>query len=1194
MASRDTVLRFVYETTGDQELANTAGSLVKMADQGKLADAEAQALASSLKNLAAQSKAVNDALSQKAALAETTTQLAAAKAAVTALNTEFDRTDTSSKKVTAAFAAADKAVASLTTKQNLQAAALAKTEGSLQKAGLDTTNLAAASTQLNEKSAALAGTIKTVGDKTAESAAGTKKAADATKDLGDKSKDAGGILAEFKTHLVEIVSIATAVELALKGIEFGSESFKGAAAVEQSLARVKAIAQSTGEDFQKLSEQIDAAAAAANVSSTAAAQAAAELAAQGESAGEIFQTLIPTLLLAKDAQIEVGEAAAIVDDALDLFGKKAGDAALVVDQLVAASKGSKDGIAGLATALRSLAPDAQQLGLSFEQLVGLLGLMGQNGIDAGKAAKGLRTIFQDLENPTSKFSLALHQLGDSSGNFSKAIDTLRTSGKNGQDALLSLDGAARSLVLFLLQQAPGAVDTFTASLANAGGTAERTAKTIDDTLSGSFTSFTNALDRLGEGLLSTSLEPFRVELQKLADQLTAFAKSEDFETLKASLGKLFDDGTKAFDNFISHLDWNQLVDGAEKAVTEAGKSIAELKDNLASVATVLNTIGASIGVVFRAVAVVFDLAKVAISGTEAALTSVTLAASRQIDKLTGSTSQVTIALEAIQQAASDAAGKGLDALRENSDKVVGNLEKLGGVADETGKKIDTLNNTFKNVKGGAETVSDTSGNLVSDFNAVTGAVENSANAFGILPELFNATANAENLATAAAKAHADQITAAQKNVDDARAALDKLIQSGNTSARTFQDAANAYKTAQDQLAALTGKTDEAAESQRKLSQAFTDLKIKSQDDLKTAAEGAAKNLDIIKQAFLSGKVPIEDLQRAFAAYAQTVKAQVADSSAAVQQQAQTQLDAQASALGLQTVIIAAGAAGKKAGDDTAKAFDGAKDKIDEAKGSADEFGDAAKSAQEKAAAAANQSGAAFGAVIALNNDQVAAMKALNEQLSRGVTYQTLDLTTAKNVLEQIGPLIGAGAQVLQQRLDDLNAAAEHAQEVAKQMADQADSIQDQIDQLTGNDQDIEDRRHDNALENIEDEAKLNGTLNTAEYNRLVSLENQLHQLKLQNIQKEKKANADASGGGGSSESGGPPGSSSVPGRGDQSNTNSQPAPAPAPNNASAPRGAPSVTVNVQGSVIGADPAKLGEQLARLVRPQLDRLNANRF
>jgi len=203
-------------------------------------------------------------------------------------------------------------------------------------------------------------------------------------------------------------------------------------------------------------------------------------------------------------------------------------------------------------------------------------------------------------------------------------------------------------------------------------------------------------------LLSTSLEPFRVELQKLADQLTAFAKSEDFETLKASLGKLFDDGTKAFDNFISHLDWNQLVDGAEKAVTEAGKSIAELKNNLASVATVLNTIGASIGVVFRAVAVVFDLAKVAISGTEAALTSVTLAASRQIDKLTGSTSQVTIALEAIQQAASDAAGKGLDALRENSDKVVGNLEKLGGVADETGKKVENLNKTFQNVKGGAD------------------------------------------------------------------------------------------------------------------------------------------------------------------------------------------------------------------------------------------------------------------------------------------------------------------------------------------------------------------------------------------------------------------------------------------------------------------------------------------------------------
>ena len=984
------------------------------------------------------------------------------------------------------------------------------------------------------------------------------------------------------------------MELALKGIEFGKDSFKEAANVEQSLARVKAIAQSTGEDFEKLSEQIEQSAIDANVSSTAAANAAAELAAQGESANEIFQTLTPTLLLAKDAQIEVAEAAGIADDALDLFGKTAGDAALVVDQLVAASKGSKDGIAGLATALRSLAPDAQQLGLSFEQLVGLLGLMGQNGIDASKAAKGLRTVFQDLEDPASKFSLALHQLGDSSGNFSKAIETIRRSGKDGQDALLALDGSARSLVLFLLQQAPGAVDAFVASLAKAGGTASQTAKTIDDTLGGAFTSFENALDRLGSGLLKTSLEPFRGELQKLADQLNAFAKSEDFENLKTSLGKLFDDGTKAFDDFISHLDWQQLIDGAENAVNEASRSIGELKDNLASVATVLNTIGASIGVVFRAVAVVFDLAKVAISGTEAALTSVTLAASRAIDKLTGKTSQVTIALEAIQQAARDAANKGLEDLRTNSDKVGENLEALGGVAEDTGKKVDALGTSFKNVKAGSASVSDTSGNLVSDFNAVTGAVENSVNAFGVLPELFNATADAENKAAAAAKAHADQVANAQENVKKAREELDKLVQSGSASADAMQAAANQYKVAQDQLDALTGKTDEAAEAQRKLGQAFTDLHIKSQSELNKAAQTASDNLDIIKQAFLAGKVPIEDLQRAFAAYAQTVKAEFADSSAAVQQQAQTQLDAQASALGLQTVLITAGQAGKKAGDDTAQSFDNAKGSIDQAKDSTEEFGDAAKKAHDTAGQAATASGAAFGAVIALNNDQVAAMKALNEQLSRGVTYQTLDLTTAKNVLEQIGPLIGAGAQVLQQRLDDLNAAAQRAEDSAKRMADEADSIQDQIDQLTGNDTDIEDRRHENALKNIEEEAEENGTLNTAEYNRLVQLENQLHALKMANIRKEQQANGTSSGGGDN-------GSSVGPRNGDNANSGSPSGggdngrqPTPAPNPPGQSQGAPSITVTVQGSVIGTDPNKLGEQLARLVKPQLDRISANRF
>jgi hypothetical protein len=77
------------------------------------------------------------------------------------------------------------------------------------------------------------------------------------------------------------------------------------------------------------------------------------------------------------------------------------------------------------------------------------------------------------------------------------------------------------------------------------------------------------------------------------------------------------------------------------------------------------------------------------------------------------------------------------------------------------------------------------------------------------------------------------------------------------------------------------------------------------------------------------------------------------------------------------------------------------------------------------------------AVIALNARQTRAMKLLNKQLARGVDYQKLDPSTGQFVLEQFGGLIGAGAQILQQRLDDLNATAEKAETSAKRMADEA-------------------------------------------------------------------------------------------------------------------------------------------------------------
>lgn len=917
-----------------------------------------------------------------------------------------------------------------------------------------------------------------------------------------QTADALGFLRE---NLGKIAAAAAAAMAAMKAVDFGVDSFRGAAEVEQSLARIKAIAQTTGEDFERLGQQIDRSAIAANVSTQQAAAAAAELAQQGQSAADIFQTLTPTLLLAKGANLELAEAAGVVDDALDLFGKNAGDAALMVDQLVAASQGSKDGLSGLATAMRTLAPDARSMGLSFEQLVGMLGVFGQNGIDAGKAARGLRTIFQDLQDPASKFSTALSSLGDSTGDFGHAIETVRNAGRRGEDALLSLDGASRSLVQFLLQQAPGAVDAFTASLAAAGGTASRTAKILDATFKGAFASFGNALDRLGEGLLETALEPFRVELEKLAAQLTAFADSPAFDDLKKTLATLFQEGTAAFDNFIQSIDWNQLVDGAEDAFKRTATSIGEFKDDLSTVAEALNKIGATVGVVYRSIAVVFDTAKLGISKLVEVKFSELAALSAAVDGVTGSSSKLTIALESVRDAAKDAVDKGLTSFAEDTEKVTENLKALAATADETAPKVDHLAASFGNVRAGSASTAAAASTAVDGFDAIAAGVDNAALALGILPELFTEDANAARSATDAHQAHAQQILAARQAVEEARASLKALAESGERNSVAFQQASNALQQAQAELDRLTGKAEQATRAQRTLEDAFSGLKIASQAKLQDAAAAATRHFETIRQAFAAGQVSIEDVRRAFEAYAQQQRAAVADSDAWVKNQLDGQLAVAAATLGLSDKLKQAGESGRRAGDETAAAFDRAKGSIEATSDASQDLAQSttnAANAADRIGESAKAAGASFDSVVALTKEQIHALRQMSDEIVRSGSLQSTSLEEAKRLLESMGGLVNGHTQLLTQRINELENAALRAEQVAGRMANEAASIQDQIDQINGDDASIEDRRHERKLADLKAEAEAAGQLGTAAYLELVALENKLHDLKVSNIRKQ--------------------------------------------------------------------------------------------
>lgn len=1096
--SRDEIVRYIYDVVGDKDIAATAVTLLKAGEAAGVTQEEFDALSKSLNDSASKFKAINQAIGQKAALADLGRQLADATATASKFRDEIAQTESPTKKLQKAAADADKAVADLAKQQTAASVALQKTEGALQKAGVDTADLGKAFQKVQTDGAAAAQSLGAVGIAGSKASSGAKDLADSTAKAGKEAKTAGALFTELRDNLGKIVSVAAAVKLALAGIEFGKGAFAEATDVEASLSRVQAIAKSTADSFDALSAQIEKSAREANVSTAAAASAAAALAEQGQTAEEIFQTLTPTILLARDANLDLATAAGIVDDTLDQFGLSAADAAALVDKLVAASKGSKDGLAGMSQALKQLAPDARAIGVDFDRLVSLLGLLQQNGIDASSSVRGLRKIFQDLQNPTSTLSTELASLGDHSADFGKAIDTIRNAGTGGEKALLSLDGAARSLVLFLVNQGPGALDGFAASLQNVQGEALKTRKAIDDNLRGAFTGLENALDALGAGLAKSALAPLRDEFQKLAEQLNKFADSPAFAELQKSLTELFVEGTKAFDNFIDNVDWPSFIETIKGGIKDASETIGSFKDDVAGVAAAINTIGATIGIFTRSIAVAFNAVKVGVSESVAVIAGLAAKMSEIRDTLAGGfASEATIALEAIRDAAEKAANDGADKLITSGEKLVENLRAVAGAGDDAAGKIDSAGAAIKDAGSAVAETSAALADSNAGFNAVTGTVDDMATALGILTPALNLEATAQLAAKSGATQHAEQIVILRKEVADARANLDELVKSGTASGEAMQQAAQQYATAQSNLAALTGATTDATEAQRALEQAFADLGIRTQKQFDKAADDAKKSLDTIRQAFLAGNATIEDVKRAYDAYAAKVHAAMADSTTSVQAQKQAQLDALASALGFTDAAGKAGAAGTQAGSDTASAFDKAKDSISGASDAASNLAENASAAATNvqalgagaasAATATTALGSATQGIVLLTNEQLHILNEIRDEFLSGAI-------SGEEYARRVTVALGGVDEALLKQQQNL-----------RDFQNQLDQLNSDIAGETGDGKTQEDIRHDQKLRDLKDEFQVQGTLTAQQYQQLLKAENDLHNIKLKNLKADEAA-----------------------------------------------------------------------------------------
>ena len=368
-----------------------------------------------------------------------------------------------------------------------------------------------------------------------------KQIAEVTKEmraLGASSSEIGKVTGELEksatsskrtTNEVKALGVAY-IGLAVAMTAIITKSVETSAAFEQSMANVKAISQATGAEFEKLRNQALNLGATTKFTAAEAADAQALLAQAGMKTNQIIASMPGVLALAAAGQVDLATTASITASALNGFGLAAEDSARVADVLAKSSIDTNADVTDLGMALKYVAPVAAAMGVSIEVAVAAIGELSNAGIKGEMAGTQMRAMLLALASPSKEAAGYMEKLGvsisDSAGNikpFSTIVGDLqgaftRLTQVQQADVAATLVGReAASGFLTLIAQGKGTLDNYTASLENAGGTAERVAGIQMDTLKGAIAEMQSALE--GVGIVVG--DKFAPAIRKVAEVITS-------------------------------------------------------------------------------------------------------------------------------------------------------------------------------------------------------------------------------------------------------------------------------------------------------------------------------------------------------------------------------------------------------------------------------------------------------------------------------------------------------------------------------------------------------------------------------------------------------------------------------------------------------------------------------------------------
>lgn len=320
---------------------------------------------------------------------------------------------------------------------------------------------------------------------------------------------------------------------------------------EAQMSRVQAIAGATADELEQLTNQAIDLGASTTFSASEVASGMENLASAGFTTQEIMDAMPGLLDLAASSGADLARSSEIAASAIRGFGLEANSSAHIADVFAEASARTNAQVEDMGEAMKYIAPVANTMGLSIEEVAAAIGIMSDAGIKGEQAGTTLRGALVRLTKPTSKMQAVMDDLGisfyDNEGKMKSLAEMVSmlqeaTAGlteEEEQYALTTIFGTeSLSGMTALISRGSDDLRDMTKEFENADGAAKDMADTMLDNTKGSIEELKGSLESAGIAI-QKSLSPFIRDLAKkiqdLVDDFNDLTDEEKENVIKTAL-----------------------------------------------------------------------------------------------------------------------------------------------------------------------------------------------------------------------------------------------------------------------------------------------------------------------------------------------------------------------------------------------------------------------------------------------------------------------------------------------------------------------------------------------------------------------------------------------------------------------------------------------------------------------------------